>query len=70
MSKSTREPGPPKTYRRKATSSKVSKVAALGTKYPERLTLEQIQMVCASALAQDETSRKLDAVKAALEATG
>lgn len=67
MSKSTRESGPPKTYRRKATSSRVSRIAARGLKKPETLTPEEIQAVCASALAQDETSRKLAAVQAVLE---
>ena len=56
---------------KRRTSSKVSRIAARGIKRPETLTLDEIQTVCASALAQDETAHKLAAVKAVLdEATG
>lgn len=34
------------------TSLKVGKLAARGVKYPEKLTLEEIKMVCASVLTQ------------------
>jgi len=42
------------TFARKpdTTSPKVARVAAIGLKYPERLTLEDIKIVCASALNQ------------------
>ena len=52
---------------KRRTSSKVSRIAARGLKNPETLTLDEIQTVCASALAQDETARRLELVKAALE---
>ncbi len=47
----------------KGTSDSVSKVAAKGLKYPERLTMSQIQMVCASALAQDEMAKQVASMK-------
>ncbi len=34
------------------TSKAVAKIAAKGLKYPERLTVEEIRKVCASALTQ------------------
>lgn len=51
---------------KRGTSEAVSSIAARGLKKPATLTPAEIKKVCASALAQDETARKLAAVKAAL----
>jgi len=50
----------------RGTSEAISSIAARGMKKPETLTAREIKRVCASALAQDETARKLAAVHAAL----
>lgn len=48
----------------KRTSEAVSSIAGRGLKKPHTLTPQEIKRVCASALAQDETSRKADALEA------
>lgn len=39
---------------KEATSARIAKLAAKGMKYPEKLTLDEIKEVCASALTQRE----------------
>jgi hypothetical protein len=51
---------------KRGTSEPISTIAGRGLKKPETLTPREIKRVCASALAQDETARKLAAVLAVL----
>lgn len=44
---------------KETTSARVAKLAAKGIKRPEKLTLDEIQQVCASCLTQYEVVKKL-----------
>lgn len=48
----------------KGTSEAISSLAGRGLRKPGTLTLKEIQRVSASALAQDETAKKLEAERA------
>ena len=52
----------------KRTSEEISSLAGRGLRKPDTLTPKEIRRICASALSQDETAKKLEAerVKAAL----
>lgn len=49
---------------KETTSARIAKIAARGIKRPEKLTLDEIQQVCASCLTQFEIVKKLKKVVA------